>query len=141
MDIWCLFYLFWFPKSSNILGSYKKLTDPRKCWHCYSSLETLSYFVYIGEALFYLLEVSWKSMFHVNPKWVLMFPADVVCFFTWYLNSVLLVFWTCTCSLETIYLVSESLKLWTDGSSQLIDTCTRTELSYVWCMIIEKEKF
>ena len=66
--------------------------------------------------------------------------ADAVCFFTWYLNSILLVFWTCTCSLETIYLVSESLKLWTDGSSQLIDTCTRIELSYVWCMITEKEK-
>ena len=70
-----------------------------------------------------------------------MVPTDAVCFFTWYLNSVLLVFWTCTCSLETIYLVSESLKLWIDGSSQLIDTCTRTELSYVWCMITEKEKY
>ena len=69
-----------------------------------------------------------------------MVPADVVFFFTWYLKYVLLVFWTCTCSLETIYLVSESLKLWTDGSSQLIDTCTRIELSYVICMITEKEK-
>ena len=69
-----------------------------------------------------------------------MVPTDAVCFFTWYLKSVLLVFWTCTCSLETIYLVSKSLKIWTDGSSQLIDTCTRTELSYAWCMITEKEK-
>ena len=60
--------------------------------------------------------------------------------FTWYLKSILLVLSTCMCSLETIYLVSEMLKLWTDGSSQLIDTCTRIELSYVWCMIIEKEK-
>ena len=84
-----------------------------------------------------------------------MVPTGAVCIFTCYIKSVLLVLWTCMCSLETIYLVFESLKLWTDGSSQLIDTCTRTELeeyykkeyyfwwrklSYVWCMITEKEE-
>ena len=29
-----------------------------------------------------VLEVSWKAMFSVNPKWVVMVPVDVVFFLT-----------------------------------------------------------